>query len=191
SDIQTIRPESITPEIEDTRRQPFVGPNRGNIQHPYSNQAAGQQGAGQRQAGGTGARGLQQGGAFGGQFGGMAGGFQQGGGLGANNTVIRRSVRTRLQNQITVANADQRDLIAQQRVQGRMFSESLINLSGSVSISVENKRATLTGSVDSPEERQLIERMARMEPGIYAIDNQIQVNGQEAVSLPASAAASR
>ncbi len=157
--LQDFDLQEMGREIVDERKQPFVGPSSENTTHFYSNQTAGA---------GTGGRQPARGG----------GGFRAGGGVGTGQlgfTIPRLSVRASLQNRIVVPNAPQRDANTSARFQQRFNTNSNLVSIRNVSIAVENRRAILTGSVPSEEQRQLVERMARLEPGIYAIDNQIVV----------------
>jgi osmotically-inducible protein OsmY len=49
---------------------------------------------------------------------------------------------------------------------------------GNVDVAINGQTAVLTGAVSTPAERERIERLARLEPGIYSIDNRITVTGQ-------------
>lgn len=155
--------QSITPEIENERLQPFVGPTGETIQHPLS-----------QTEGGAGTGGNQF------NFGNIGRGGTAGGGVGGSGpgfTVPRRSMRARLRNQISVPNVQFRDQNTSSRFQQRLVripALQNVNVTG-VNISVEDRKATLTGTVSTPQQKQLVERMARLEPGIYSIDNQIRV----------------
>ena len=112
----------------------------------------------------------------GGRIGGVANrGGQRAGGVGTNNMVMRRSLRTRL----SASNLAIRPRSAQQVSNGFQSRLNRIPVtaqaSSNVQVRVENKTAFLTGVVNSAAERRRVERMARLEPGIYRIQNQIRV----------------
>ncbi len=159
------------PQFENQRFQPFVGRSRERFEalgiraHPRSNIEV----AGSSNSGGGGGRAVT----------GAAGrGAQRGQGLqagGATNNIIRRSLRTRLVPRIEV-----RTPVSAQQVSSRFQlrlgqSPLLENGADGIQVRVENSTAYLTGFVGSLEERARVERMARLEPGIYRIDNQIEV----------------
>lgn len=160
------------PEIENTRNQPFVGRSLQRFEelgiqaHPRSNAAApgsvfssGGGGSG-RTVGGAGARGNAN---------------RQGLQSGSSNSVIRRSLRTRLVPRITISTPVTPDYVASQFQQRLLRNpRSRADFQG-VQVRVENKTAFLSGQVASPEIKARVESMARLEPGIYRIDNQIQV----------------
>ena len=160
------------PEIENTRIQPFVGRSLSRFEdqtiqaHPRSNALA----PGEVfSSGGGGGGGFT----FGGRGG--AGGNQQGLQGGASNSIIRRSLRTRLVPKIVVRNPVTPQQVSTRFQQRISTSPNLSDGGTGVQVRVENRTAYLTGVVSSQEERDRVERMARLEPGIYRIDNQIQV----------------
>ncbi len=166
--IEDFTINSITPEIVNERNVPFVGPASEGIQHPLSQNAAGAGGAG---GGGGGLGGLNIGNRGGGA------GF---GSAGPGFTVVRRSLRSRLTNAVVVpTNQVTRDSNTTSRFNQRMVRIPSISRVTGVQVSVQNRRATLVGSVATQQERQMVERMARLEPGIYSIDNQITVRNQQ------------
>jgi len=87
----------------------------------------------------------------------------------------RQGIRARLSNQITTSNRDA--FVSQIPVsfQRRLSRIPGLADSGTIAMSLEGTQATLSGFVRTREQKQLIERMARLEPGIYSIDNQIGV----------------
>ena len=54
---------------------------------------------------------------------------------------------------------------------------------GAVQVSVSDRTATLTGSVESDYQRKLLEKMVRIEPGVSAVENLITV--EEQIQFPA------
>jgi len=159
-------------EIENLRRQPYVGRSieRYELQnagaHPRSNAAT--PGAGVTTGGG--------GGGF--AFPGLQGrgqGAGQGLGQGATNSVVRRSLRTRLVPRFQLSSPVSTSQVSsrfQRRLTRIPATDSVVS---GVQIRVEGKTAFLTGVVASPAERDRLERMARLEPGIYKIENTIRV----------------
>lgn len=159
-----LEPEEV--EIENQRLQPFVGPSRAafseqGVSHPRSqiDQAAG---------GGGGA------------------GFGGGRGQGAPATsdalegfeVPRAGIRSRLVPRIEVRFPVSAATVGN-RFQQRLTRIPAINSAAAgVNVSVQNRVATLSGTVATSEIRDRIERMARLEPGISRIVNQITVTGQ-------------
>ena len=159
-----IAPE--TEPIESQRLQPFVGASienftEQNLAHPRSQIApgsGGQSGAGNRTGGNRG----------GGQTG-QTNGFE----------IVRGGIRTRLVPKFQFNRA---------KLSGEAISTSFgsrlnrlpvaHSFAGNVNLAVEGRKGTLTGNVSSAEERAQVERLARMEPGIYQIDNQIIVSQQ-------------
>ena len=159
------------PEIENTRNQPFVGRSIERFEtlgiqaHPRSNAAA--PGSVFSSGGGAGGRG------FAGGRGGNAG--QRGLQNGTGNSVVRRSLRTRLVPRITVNNPVTPEQVSNRFQQRLVNSQMVDNPMASVQVRVENKTAYLSGVVSSIDMRNRAERMARLEPGIYRIENKIEV----------------
>ena len=159
------------PEIENTRNQPFVGRSIERFEtlgiqaHPRSNATA--PGSIFSSGGGAGGRG------FAGARGGNAG--QRGLQNGTSNSVVRRSLRTRLVPRITVSNPVTPEQVST-RFQQRLVNRQMVdNPLANVQVRVENKTAYLTGVAPTLDARNRAERMARLEPGIYRIENKIQV----------------
>ena len=200
-DIQEL---SLGGDTEDTRNQGFVGATSFQLQATgfigASSETSGPPlSTGTSFGGGVNDSGVQ---ATGGGVGGAAGGGGNGGGLnggfggadplgaGTENgfQVIRSSVRARLVPQINAPQIPNGQIVS--RFQNRFsrqpvpqsagppFSDaafSSVSTSG-VNVQVENRTAVLTGVVGSPAERDRWERQLRLEPGIYQINNQIQVS---------------
>ena len=158
------------PQFENERFQPFVGRSRERFEalgiraHPRSNievaGSSGNGGGGGRTVGAAG-RGGQRG-----------QGLQAGG---ASNNIIRRSLRTRLVPRIEVRTPVSAQQVSSRFQQRLGQSRFMVNAASGIGIRVENSTAYLTGIVGSAEERARVERMARLEPGIYRINNQIQI----------------
>ena len=159
------------PEIENTRNQPFVGRSIERFEtlgiqaHPRSNAVA--PGSVFSSGGGAGGRG------FAGGRGGNAG--QRGLQNGTSNNVVRRSLRTRLVPRITVNNPVTPEQVTSRFQQRLVNSQMVDNPMANVRVRVENKTAYLSGVVSSIDARNRAERMARLEPGIYRIENKIEV----------------
>lgn len=157
------------PEIENTRNQPFVGRSlqrfdeQGIQAHPRSNAAS---------PGSVFSSGSGSGRSVGG---GRGNANRQGLQSGSSNRVIRRSLRTRLVPKITISTPVTPDFVASQFQQRLLRNPTSRADYEGVQVRVENKTAFLSGQVRSPEIRARVESMARLEPGIYRIDNQITV----------------
>ncbi len=61
------------------------------------------------------------------------------------------------------------------RLEGRLEKSSWVQTRSPVEVSIENGIATLRGVVATDGDRRLAERLARLEPGIRRIDNQLTV----------------
>ncbi len=165
----------IAPEVqefENLRIQPFVGRSldryiEQGLVHPRSLFSADSVGNNQAFGGGGGTGNNR----FGGQN--QTGGLQPGAQNGFE--VPRQSLRTRARPQFFVANKPTprqvstrfQQRLAQMQIANGPDSELRVNLAGSVAI--------LSGTVASAEERDRVVRMARLEPGIYRIENRIDV----------------
>jgi hypothetical protein len=156
------------PQFENERFQPFVGRSlqrfelQGIRAHPRSNiEVPGSSGSG----GGGGGR------VAGGGRGQTTRGLQPG----ASNAIIRRSLRTRVVPQIVIRSPVSTQQVSSRFQQRITQSRLLEDPASGVQVRVEGKTAYLSGVVTSPVDRERIERMARLEPGIYRIDNQILV----------------
>lgn len=109
----------------------------------------------------------------GGRFGGGgAGGF---GAVNGGGSVIRSSLRTRLRPSFTAPR------IAPQVIEGNFYNNiarqpSAQSLVGRYQVFVENKSATVVGTVNTRAEADRLIRQLRLQPGIYEIDNQLQVS---------------
>ena len=157
--------DSIEPP-DDRETGGFAGLSTDQIVHPYSefyeslNTGGGGGGAG-----------------IGGGRGGGVGGFGAGGGQSNGFNVIRSNVRSRLLPQI---NAPRMSPV----VVSNRFSQQLTRvpglraLAGNISLQVSDRTGVLTGFVQSAEQRALIERQARLAPGVYRLVNQIQISNQ-------------
>ena len=104
--------------------------------------------------------------------GGGAGGF---GAINGGGSVIRSSLRTRLRPSFTAPR------IAPQVIEGNFYNNiarqpSAQSLVGRYQVFVENKSATVVGTVNTRAEADRLIRQLRLQPGIYEIDNQLQVS---------------
>jgi hypothetical protein len=181
-----------TPTAVDERNQGFIGPNAQQIitqgfvgastqlsgAQPANGTSFGggvnTQGAGAGGGGGIGgAQGLRATGTNGGLGRNAMGGL---GGFGNNATAgVRRNVRNRLVNQVQVNRVPAAEVA--QRFTTRLDRIPLAaNAGNDVKIALENGTAVLTGSVPSSEAANRIERQLRLEPGVYKIDNRLEVN---------------
>jgi hypothetical protein len=179
-----------TPTAVDERNQGFIGPNAQQIITQgfvgASTQLSGAQPAdGTSFGGGVNTQGAGAGGGVGGSQGlratGAAGGLGRNamgglGGFGGGATAgVRRNVRNRLVNQVQVNRVPAAEVA--QRFTTRLDRIPLaVNAGNDVKIALENGTAVLIGSVPSSEAASRIERQLRLEPGVYKIDNRLEVN---------------
>ena len=160
---------------EDTRREiPFVGPATGNIFNYFEgvgSVSGGGTNFGGGIGGGIGAGGLGGGpGQFGNQFG------QFGGGTGNGFTISRRSIRAPLVAAFTspvVTGAQVSERFSDRLV--RIPSIEKLGGAENVRVTVSDGTAVISGIVKSLEARDKVARMAKLEPGIYKVVNQLQV----------------
>jgi hypothetical protein len=173
---EIIVPTNVRNEV------PFVGPSSANpVFNPFEGVGA-LGGAG----GGAGGLGSQIGGSafggqlgggqfganqFGGQFGGQLGGFGQ-----QNGLIQRKNVRAVLRPAFAspVVTGTQ----ISNRFENRLYRiPSIQRLGGSenVRVTVTDGTAVISGNVQSSDARTKIERMAKLEPGIYRVVNQLEI----------------
>ena len=145
-------------EFEDNRQQEFVGKRSSNYFHPYS------------QFNDNALSGLQSSG----QTGRAGGGVGRGGGNQNFFLVQRRSIRSRVKavfSAPTVSNA----------VRSTTYNRRLARIPGlntvanAVKLEVEGKFGRLSGTVKTMEQRLLVERMARLEPGVFEVINYVRI----------------
>lgn len=93
-----------------------------------------------------------------------------------NNGVLieRRGIRARLRPRFASP------MISSARIADQFSSNiarqpSAVGLAGRFSISVENKTATIRGTVSTVQQAYQIEQQLRLQPGVYKIINQLQV----------------
>ena len=179
-----------TPTAVDERNQGFIGPNAQQIITQgfvgASTQLSGGQPAdGTFFGGGVNTQGAGAGGGVGGAQGlratGNTGGLNRNGmgglgGFGNNATAgVRRNVRNRLVNQVQVNRVPAAEVA--QRFTTRLDRIPLaVNAGNDVKIALEKGTAVLTGSVPPSEAASRIDRQLRLEPGVYNIDNRLEVN---------------
>lgn len=178
-----------TPTAVDERNQGFIGPNSQQIIDSGFVGASTQLSGGQPTNGNSFGGGVNtQGSSGGGRSGGGALGAQglraTGGAMGRNaglggfgntNTAgVRRNVRSRLVNQVQVNRTPSSEV-------ARRFSNridrlpTITGVGENVQISLTNGTATLTGNVPTAEAASKLERQLRLEPGVYKIDNRLQI----------------
>lgn len=177
-DFGSILDQFVVPEIEQIeseRLQPFVGASRSYFEenqipaHPRSQLAPGS-------GGGTGG-----GNSFGGFSLGGQNAFGRTGQFGSQNgfTVPRLGVRARLNPQIVQTRPRVNEQTAAINFQDRLLRiPATQDIDYGISLNVSGGRAVLSGTVANDADKVRIERMARLEPGIYAIENRITVSGQ-------------
>ena len=97
------------------------------------------------------------------------------GGFGGNTAGVRRNVRNRLVNQVQVNRVPPAEVA--QRFSTRLDRIPLVaGVATGVEIAVENGTAVLTGTVPSVEAANKLERQLRLEPGVYRIDNRLEID---------------
>jgi BON domain len=177
-DFGSILDQFVVPEIEQIeseRLQPFVGASRSYFEekqipaHPRSQLAPGS-------GGGTGG-----GNSFGGFSTGGRNAFGQTGQFGSQNGFIvsRLGVRARLYPQIVQTRPRINEQTAAMNFQERLLRiPATQDIASAISLNVSGGRAVLSGTVANDADKVRIERMARLEPGVYAIENRITVSGQ-------------
>lgn len=104
----------------------------------------------------------------------QAGGFV-GGGTSLYFEVQRRGIRARLRPAFAFVPRIDNRLAATQFVSRLDRLPATQEMEKSFSIQISNRTAVITGTVGSVAERDQIERQLRLEPGIYRINNQLQV----------------
>lgn len=159
-----IAPESEP--IENLRVQPFAGASRERMAeqgliHPRSQiepSAGTQSGGGSTFSFGGGGRG--------GAAGGATNGFE----------VARGGIRTTLVSSIALNRPPRDSGSISSSFQNRLSRvPAARSFADNVQMAVQGKTAVLTGNVTTEAEKARAEQLARFEPGIYAIDNRIQV----------------
>ncbi|MFO0902668.1 MAG: BON domain-containing protein [Pirellulales bacterium] len=78
---------------------------------------------------------------------------------------------------------------AQMSVRSRQFATRVPKIPGlknvrELTIEMDGETAILRGKVDSEDQRLLVERMAKLEPGISAVQNELQVEATESLPAP-------
>lgn len=113
-----------------------------------------------------------------GGFGLGGGGFGRGGfgntGFGAGGQQNQEpSIRTRLVAQVDVARPSSGQRLNE--IRGHLQDLPNSERFTGVDITVEGRTAVLTGNVESPRDRRLIEGLVRLEPGISKVENNVRV----------------
>ena len=146
--------------FENDRIQPFVGPSSENVVHPRSQTASGSTGGSTRSSAGAGrATGRSTGAAS---------------GNATSFSVPRRSIRTGVRYAFREGHFDSRGVAA--NFADRIQRTPVLNDLPGVEVSVESRVATLTGTVANAQQRELIERQLRLEPGISSVINLLQIS---------------
>ena len=106
--------------------------------------------------------------------------MNQMGRMGGNRTV-------NLQTQMTIGfqYASLPETQVRNTVERRLNSSSRIQKRGSLQLEVEDRIATLRGVVATEEDRELAVRMARLEPGISEVLDELSVASSEDSTPPA------
>jgi hypothetical protein len=118
-----------------------------------------------------------------GRMGGMGGmGMNQFGMNQQQNQRGRQQLRIPMRVGFTVAPA-------QMSVRSRQFATRVPKIPGlknvrDLTIEMDGETAILRGKVDSEDQRLLVERMAKLEPGISAVQNELQVEALESLPAP-------
>lgn len=171
-DLLTIGQEFTRDSMfENDRIQPFVGPSAANIVHPRSQIDPAGSTLGSSGGGGGGftfstqGQNQSRGGAQSSGFGGT--GSSQG------FTVARRGVRSDVAYRPMFLPAGE---VVQANFNSRLSRLPALQNIGSVTMQVDNRVATLRGTVASEDQRSLIVRQAALEPGVDRVINELQVN---------------
>ncbi len=168
-----IEDDKLVSVTDDQRNQGFVGATAIDVQE------AGFSGVSSDTSGSAPSEGANFGGGVNGSGGGnRAGGGRGAGGAGAGNAngfvVSRRSLRAKVRPRFSFTP------VSSQQVSDR-FNNSFYrlpqsqNFSGQYQVSVQNKKATVTGSVSTKDDMDRVIRQLRLQPGVYSIDNQLQI----------------
>ena len=166
---------------EDTRNQGFIGSTATRVTELGFVGASSETSGPPLAAGATFGGGVNTGGAAGGAGGGRAagGGGQIGQGFGGAGTqngfsVTRQSLRARLVPSFSAPVVSSAVVADRFKASFARLPESL-NMSGQYQVSVNNRTATITGFVPTRADSDRLVRQLRLQPGIYKIDNQLQV----------------
>lgn len=178
-DFGSILDRFVFPEpeqIESDRLQPFVGASRSYFEeqqlpaHPRGQVAPG---TGSTGGGGSGFGGLTN--SRGRNAAGQSGQFGSQNGF----SVPRLGVRARLDPQIVQTRPRINEQAVAANFQNRLSRiPATQNIAPGINISLAGGKAVLSGAVANEAEKIRVERMARLEPGVYAIENRITVSGQ-------------
>jgi hypothetical protein len=157
---------------DDQRNQGFVGATSIDVQE------GGFIGVSSESSGSAPAEGANFGGGVNGSGGGNRGAAGRNAGFGAGNAngfvVSRRSLRAKVRPRFSFTP------VSPQQVSNR-FNNSFYrlpqsqNFSGQYQVSVQNRKATVTGAVSTQADMDKVIRQLRLQPGVYSIDNQLQV----------------
>ena len=165
----------------DTRNQGFIGSTATRVTELGFVGASSETSGPPLAEGGTFGGGVNAGGAAGGAGGGRAagGGGQIGQGFGGAGTqngfsVTRQSLRARLVPSFSAPVVSSAEVADRFNASFSRLPESL-NMSGQYQVSVNNRTATITGFVPSRADSDRLVRQLRLQPGIYKIDNLLQV----------------
>ncbi len=166
---------------DDTRNQGFVGSTATRVTEFGFVGASSETSGPPLAEGATFGGGVNTGGAAGGAGGGRgaAGGGQIGQGFGGAGTqngfsVTRQSLRARLVPSFSAPVVSSAEVADRFNASFARLPESLI-MSGQYQVSVNNRTATITGFVPTRADSDRLVRQLRLQPGIYKIDNQLQV----------------
>ncbi len=158
-------PQIADIEVTDLRQQEFVGRRYNNYFHAYSqfndSGIGGNTGA-NRQFGNTGQQQQPGGNIF--------------GGANANNIgfVTRRSIRTRMRPSFSAPTVPISTRVS--NFSDRLSrTTSLRGMTQNVKYVLEGRTGRLTGTVKSEEQKKLLERQVRLEPGVYKVVNELRV----------------
>ena len=157
-----VRSTDLAGQGEDGRSQGFIGLRSGEGEFGGGNNGVVNQ---------LGTNAGRQGGAA---TGGVAGGFQ-----GVGNSLFfevqRQGLRTRLSRNFISRTLIQGPIIGTQFVSRMNRIPQTRAIANSYNISVSNRTATITGTVVNQAQADKIVRQLRLEPGVYRINNQLQV----------------
>ena len=145
----------------------------------FSDLSAANQGGGAGIGGLGGFRGIGGGG-----FGGLGGLGSLFGGLNTQGQAARPAIRTRLRSRVLHEPhpPERVERRATQRFRSLSTPMSRPEMRG-VNVTMEGRRAVLTGTVGSARDHRMSEMLMRLEPGVSVIENRLQIAGENGVQV--------
>ncbi len=157
-------------QFTNDRIQPFVGASSLNIAHPRSFMASD---GGTGGAGGFSGLTFSPAGRGGGQF-----GANSGLGFGSSSSINRRGIRGAITYDFTSYSSKIESAVAPYFTDRMTRLPRFADVEG-LDIAMENRVATLRGTVADADQKRLLERQLLMEPGVSRVINQLQIRGSD------------